>query len=186
MEHAAPHMLLEPWRIELHTPSLRRTDAALEHEAPSRKIQNVNLPVRSWRYLVWNPRESNPTIDHAMVNRLLGTWGPSCMSGIRKGPGCLVATGSLSNIKQGNQRCNSTILPAYAKKRSALANCSSHAMIFNCRVCISLSFADKFSKVRLRFQGVLPEIPCKISFTLERRTGLEPATVCLEGRYSTN
>lgn len=47
LEHEAPHMLLEPWRIELHTPSLRRTNAALEHEAPSRKIQNVNLPVRS-------------------------------------------------------------------------------------------------------------------------------------------
>lgn len=43
LEHAPPH-IMEPWRIELHTLSLRRTNAALEHEAPKKCIRNVNLP----------------------------------------------------------------------------------------------------------------------------------------------
>ena len=35
LEHAPPN-IMEPWRIELHPLSLRRTNAALVHEAPSK------------------------------------------------------------------------------------------------------------------------------------------------------
>ena len=76
LEHAPPH-IMEPWRIELHTLSLRRTNAALEHEAP-KKMHPECQSAAGLRESCLSGTLGNRIlhIDPARVNRLLGTWGP--------------------------------------------------------------------------------------------------------------